>query len=112
MRTDAAGWLYLPAEQWRAALTYHHSPLASGNLELFARFEHVYRGGMRVPGPDALAYSNRHRATNLELTIRILTVRAFLRWENLFHRLDLSDIPPYRLPGQHLLWGVKWIFWN
>jgi hypothetical protein len=113
---DAPGWLYTPEHHWRAGLVYHHLPLASGNLEIFARLEHLFRGRMDVFAPtDATTVtevSDAYRATNLELTIRVVTVRAFLRWENLFHRLDQADLPAYELPGQHILWGVKWEFWN
>ena len=113
---DAPGWLYTPDHHWRAGLVYHHLPLPSGNLELFARLEHVFRGAMNVPGAGEDAgttvASDGYRATNLELTIRVVTVRAFLRWENLLHRLDQTDLPAYTLPGQHIVWGVKWEFWN
>ena len=113
---DAPGWLYTPDHHWRAGLVYHHRPLPSGNLEIFARLEHLYRGPMNVPGAGedagATVVSDAYRATNLELTIRVVTVRAFLRWENLFHRLRQTDLPAYELPGQHILWGVKWEFWN
>ncbi|MDX1674093.1 MAG: hypothetical protein R3314_04745 [Longimicrobiales bacterium] len=112
VRMDAPGWLYLPEDRWRAALVYHHLPLASGNLEVFARLEHVFRGRMNVPASSGTQLSEAYQATNLELTIRILTVRAFLRWQNLLHRLGQSDIPGFRFPGQRLLWGVKWEFWN
>ncbi|MFO7892594.1 MAG: hypothetical protein R6U63_02570 [Longimicrobiales bacterium] len=113
---DAPGWLYLPEHHWRAGLVYHHRPLPSGNLEFFARFEHLFRGRMNVPAPagETTPYveSDAYRATNLELTIRVLTVRAFLRWDNLFHRRDQADLPGFRLPGQRIVWGVKWEFWN
>ena len=113
---DAPGWLYLPRHHWRAALVYHQLPLPSDKLELFARVEHVFRGAMSVPAAagatDPIQRSDAYRATNLELTIRVLTVRAFLRWENLTHRLNQADLPGYEFPGQRILWGVKWIFWN
>ncbi len=113
---DAPGWLYTPDHHWRAGLVYHHLPLPSGNLEIFARLEHVFRGPMLVPAAadaaEPMVENDAYRATNLELTIRVVTVRAFLRWENVFHRLDQADLPAYPLPGQHILWGVKWDFWN
>lgn len=113
---DAPGWLYLPRHHWRAGLVYHHLPLPSDKLEFFARLEHVFRGAMYVPAEagatEPIRRSGAYRATSLELTIRILSVRAFLRWENLTHRLNQTDLPGYRFPGQHILWGVKWTFWN
>lgn len=115
-----ATWLYLPEHNWRAGLVYHHFPLPSGNLELFAKLEHVFRGRMRVPGaatpeapgPAAPAAVESYRATNLELTIRVLTVRAFLRWDNIRHRGGQQDLPGFTHPGQHVLYGVKWEFLN
>lgn len=115
-----ASWLYLPRHHWRAALVYHHLPLPSGNLELYGRVEHVYRDRMATPcdpplecdveGPGAGVAA--YRATNLELNIRVLTVRAFLRWENIRHRLQQQNLPGYDLPGQRILYGVKWTFFN
>lgn len=112
-------WLYLPEHQWKAALVYHHSPLPSGNLELYTRIEHAFRGGMTTPihtadGQPELARVAAYRATNVELVIRVLSVRAFVRWGNLLHRQGQSDLPSsdYWLPGQHITYGVKWIFTN
>jgi hypothetical protein len=107
------GWVYLPRQQWQAALVYHHLPLPSGNLELYLRLEHRYRGPMAVPGDDGtIATVAPYRSSNLELTIRVVTVRAFLRWENMAHRLFQEDLPGFFLPGQHLVYGVKWEFRN
>lgn len=127
--------LYLPEHQWRAALVYRHSPLPSGNLEIHARAEHVYRGRMNAPctpilaceeaaPADGLVPVGSYRATNIDLTIRVVTVRAFVRWENAFNRRFQQDLPfgypaepgtsPARLslPGQHFVYGVKWEFLN
>jgi hypothetical protein len=107
-----AGWPYFPTEQWSAALVYHDVPLPSGNLELYARAEHAVRGGMAVPAAEELARVGAYRATNLELTIRVMTVRAFLRWQNVFNRPFQEDVPGFQRPGQHVMYGVKWEFWN
>lgn len=107
-----AGWPYLPSEHWTAALVYHHLPLPSGNLEIYARGEHVLRGAMAVPAAGEPTTVGAYRATNVELTIRVMTVRAFLRWQNLFNRPFQEDLPGFRRPGQHIIYGVKWEFWN
>lgn len=119
-----ADWLYIPDHHWRVALVYHHLPLPSGNLELFTRVEHEFRGRMTAPAldpasgepgseqPSLRTRVGAYRATNLELTIRILTVRAFLRWENFTNRFNQRDLPGFTLPGQHILYGVKWEFLN
>lgn len=119
---DPAGWLYLPRHNWRAAMVYHHLPLPSGNLEISARAEHVFRGRMLVPGvpdpdaedvPDLLpAEVGSYRASNLEITIRVLTVQAFIRWENILNRRAQRDLPGFTHPGQNVLYGVKWEFLN
>lgn len=106
------GWVYFPAEQWRAGLVYHHLPLPTGNLELFARVEHELRGAMTVPTGAELQTVDAYQATNLELTIRVLTVRAFLRWQNVLHRVGQTDLVGFERPGQHIIYGVKWEFWN
>ncbi|MGK7310899.1 MAG: hypothetical protein ACN0LA_01550 [Candidatus Longimicrobiales bacterium M2_2A_002] len=111
-----AGWLYLPEEHWRLGLVYHHLPLPSGNLEIFGRIERVFRGPMYVPGPagepSATQVAPAYETTDLELTIRVLSVRAFVRWSNMLPQIDRADLPAYPLPGQNILWGVKWEFWN
>jgi hypothetical protein len=106
------GWPYFPSEQWTAALVYHHLPLPSGNLELYGRAEHTVRGAMTVPQPDGFVSVGAYRATNLEITIRVLTVRAFIRWNNLMNRPFQEDLPGFQRLGQHILYGVKWEFWN
>lgn len=105
-------WLYTPAEHWRAALVYHHLPLPSGNLELYGRAEHVVRGSMIVPGDVEPVRVGAYRASNIELTIRIVTVRAFMRWQNVLNRPFQQDVPGFLRPGQHIVYGVKWEFWN
>jgi hypothetical protein len=129
VRMDAPGWLYVPEDHFRASVVYHHMPLPSGNLELYARVEHVFRGGMAVPAPlgddgtdtgadpepvdqAGFAAVTSYRATNLELMIRVVTVRAFIRWENARHRLGQEDLPGFPLPGQRIMYGVKWDFLN
>lgn len=120
-----ADWLYVPDYHWRAGVVYHHVPLPSGNLEIFTRIEHEFRGRMRVPAgldggsgepeedPVALVTEvGAYRASNIELTIRVLTVRAFLRWDNITNRRGQRDLPEFPRPGQHILYGVKWEFLN
>jgi hypothetical protein len=107
-----AGWPYFPSEQWSAALVYHHLPLPSGNLEIFARAEHALRTRMAAPATGGWTAVGAYRANNLELTIRVMTVRAFLRWQNFTNRPLQQDIPGFQRPGQHVLYGVKWEFWN
>ena len=105
-------WPYFPAQQWNLALVYHDLPLPTDNLELYGRAEHVFRGDMVVPQAEGLVPVGAYQATNLELTIRVMTVRAFVRWQNVFHQLFQEDLPGFARPGQHIIYGVKWEFWN
>jgi hypothetical protein len=104
--------LYLPADQWRAALVFHDLPLPTGNLEIYARAEQRYRSPMAVPADGAVAAVPELHSTLLEVTIRVLTVRAFVRWDNILNRPFQQDVPGFNLPGQHVVYGVKWEFWN
>jgi hypothetical protein len=114
-RWTGSPWIYLPAESLRGAVVYHHSPLASGNLEILARLEGHHRSAMRIPGaggPGAVTVVPAHTGLDFYLQIRILDVRAFLRWENITNRLYDHDFPGRLHPGQRVLYGVKWEFWN
>ncbi len=117
------GWLYLPEYNWRAALVYHQLPLPSGHLELYARAEHVFRGRMTVAAPAGITEVGAYRASNLELSVRVLTLTAFLRWDDVLYSLRQTrqrDFPApagapettYLTPGQHIAYGVKWTFTN
>lgn len=103
-------WIYLPDRSWRLALDYHHLPMESGNLELFARLETHHRGSMAVPAPDGLAQVPGMTVWDFTFQVRVLSVRAFMRWENLTHQRDLFDFPGRVFPGQRLVYGVKWEF--
>jgi hypothetical protein len=105
-------WPYLPSEHWHAALVYHHLPLPTGNLEIFGRVLHEVRGRMMVPLDGGLNEVGPYAATNLELSIRVLDVHAFVRWQNMFNRPLQEDVPGFVRPGQHVFYGVKWQFWN
>ncbi len=114
-------WLYQPAHHWRAGLIYHDLPLPSGNLEIFWRLEHVFRGRMTVPGvpaegtdPSALSLAEvgAVRETNLELAIRVISLQAFVRWDNIMNRRGQRDLVQLERPGQRILYGVKWEFVN
>jgi hypothetical protein len=105
-------WPYFPSEQWTAALVYHHVPLPSGNLEIYGRADHGLRSAMRGASAGGWVPVGAYRASNLELTIRIMTVRAFVRWQNVSNRPFQEDVPGFRRPGQHVFYGVKWEFLN
>ncbi|MFW6201597.1 MAG: hypothetical protein ACOC8B_03400, partial [Gemmatimonadota bacterium] len=107
-------WPYLPERTARAALAFHDIPLESGNLEIIARFEGHHRGPVLMPDPadDRSVRVPQRTLFDFYLQIRIMTVRAFARWENIFHRTDVLDAPGRPFPGQRFIYGVKWEFWN
>lgn len=110
---EVSGWLYLPAQTFRASLVYHHLPLPSGNLEITARLDHVERGEMIVPSLDGgAAIVPPTRTLNGYLQIRIMDVRAFVRWDNILNAVGNADVPGRILPGQRIFYGVKWNFWD
>jgi hypothetical protein len=114
--TGDSPWIYLPEQSWRAALAYHDTPLPSGNLEVDARLELSHRDGMIVPtmadGIAGTAAVPGLTSMDFYLQIRILDVRAFVRWNNITHTLYQHDLPGRLLPGQRTIYGIKWSFWN
>lgn len=115
------GWSILqPLERARGGIVYHGLPLGHDQLEVFARLETEYRGAMLVIGPGTAAGMvpgepvgvEPVQRYNLDLQIRILSVRAFVHWGNLLHELDQLDVPGRPLPGRHAYFGVKWQLHN
>lgn len=111
---DGSLAIFQPVEQLRAALVYHGLPLASDQLEVQARLEGEYRGGMLAPTSEAgaTAVVAPSRRVNFDLSIRVLDVRAYVSWQNILHRVDLEDVPGRLLPGQTAWFGVDWELWN
>lgn len=110
--SDGRFALFQPVEQARAALVYHGMPLDTDQLEIEVRVEGEYRGEMRVPadtidGSGAVAVAGAQRL-NLDLSIRVIDVHAFLRWQNILHDQALLDLPGRTLPGQSAHFGVRW----
>lgn len=113
-------WPYHPQTSLKTALTYHQLPLPSGNLEISARLEFSHRAGILVPVPASSESGGTVTLTpvpalsslDFYLQIRVLDLRAFVRWNNITHRLDQQDLPGRIFPGQRAFYGVKWQFWN
>jgi hypothetical protein len=111
-------WAYLPAASGVAALELNALPLDSDNLEILLRGEAVHRGEIAVPDTAEAAVANGSLTTipqrtvfNADLIIRIMSVQAFLRYED-FSNQDPFDLPRRVLGGPRILYGVKWYFWN
>ena len=105
---------YLPDFDSRGAITAH-GLFYDGQLEPTLSFEVRSRGSMLVPASDAgdpLLETDPYTLTNLLFQIRILDVQAFGLWENFLNYQTAEDIPGVRLPGQRLIYGLRWIFRN
>lgn len=113
--TGEMTWAYLPARTWRFGLVYRHSPLESGNLDIFARVEHYRRGSLLAgesgTGATGLTPLGPLDLVNGYLQVRVLTVRAFLRWENILNT-GAEILPGRPAVPQRFLYGVKWEFQN
>lgn len=110
---DDARPFYVPDEVRRGAIVYHHVPLPSGNLEIYARLEHWRRGALLVPdGTGGSVTVPRNGQYDFYLQIRVVTLRAFLRWHNFTLRREQYDLPLHNLPIQRIYYGVKWTFTN
>lgn len=110
-------WIYVPVRSYRAGAELHTMPLRSGNLEVLGRLEFVYRGLMLAPNePTAETESDLRQLPGVNtldgyLQIRIMDVRAFMRWEDLTGQ-DAFNLPDRPIQGPRLIYGVKWQFFN
>lgn len=122
--------LYMPTRSYRAGVEVHTRPLKSGNLEILARVETVYRGAMVVPSPGAspdgedgedgegggfdeegLITMPNVQTFDAYLQIRIIDLRAYIRFEDLSGQ-RVQDFPERTLNGPRQIYGVKWQFFN
>ncbi len=111
--TKPPATIYLPNQSWRAALVVHWLPLASGHLEIYSRLERQSRGAFLEPATDGSVVTIPPlNPWDYFLQIRVLTVRAFVRWQFLGYRVEQYDIPGHIFPVQRTYYGVKWTFHN
>ena len=108
--------IYMPTRNYRAGLELHTIPLKSGNLEVLGRLEVIHRDVMTAPNlaEDATTPTITQPAVDYfdaYLEIRIIDVRAFVRYEDLSGE-KVEDVPGRALPGPRILYGVKWQFFN
>jgi hypothetical protein len=64
--------------------------------------------------PDGLLLQSvpYYQSWFFHLNVRVLTVRAFLRAENLANRLENQDYPGALLPGLRTMYGIRWTLFN
>ena len=112
---ETGGRPYLPRDEGRASLEYHRL-FYTGNLEPTFRVEAVRRGAALFPasrdGTRADASSSPYVLFNGFVQVRVIDVRIFGVFENLFNLRTAADVPGLRLPGARILYGVRWDFRN
>ena len=119
--------IYLPTQQYRAGLEYYAVPLKSGNLEMLGRIEMVHRGPMFAPlrttddqtgDPVTSITMPAIDYIDAYLQIRIIDVRAFVRYEDLTAQSPFvlpgrpPEVPARQIRGPRIIYGVKWQFFN
>jgi hypothetical protein len=121
-------WSYLPKRTYQAAFVFHRKYLASGNFEWWWSIGVRGRDPMSVrqvlpdtatvdPGSEEqpavmLASVPFYQSWYGSLEVRIVTVRAFVRWENFTIRRNLQDFPDRLLPQTRAEYGIRWTMWN
>jgi hypothetical protein len=119
VRWDRGG-LYLPERLYTGGLDYHGLPMESGNLEIWASAGVEGRDPMLTAlpvegdptSPPVLQEVPFGQSWHAFVQLRIVTVRIFIRFENLTVRENNQDIPGRVLPGARVIYGVRWTLWN
>jgi len=112
---DTPDRLYLPPQLGRAAVQFN-GVYKDGNLEPTLRLEMLARdatlaGDPATLGDDALV--RRYAMFNFYMQIRIIDIRLFYRYDNLFNlRNRPYDVPGTLIPTGRALYGVRWFFRN
>ncbi len=115
-------WRYLPRQSYDASLTFHDTFFPTGNLELWFDLGVKGRDPMVVPfsevaettaGPVQVpSMVPFYQSWYVRLQIRVVSVRAFIMWENFTIRQGNRDFPDRNLPFSRSLYGVRWTMWN
>jgi hypothetical protein len=115
-------WRYLPRRSYEGRLSFHDTFYPTGNLEVWfdlgvrgrdpmvMPFQEVAEGGDGTDMvPTMVPFS---QSWFVRLQIRVVTVRAFVMWENFTGRQRNQDFPGRVLPPTRSLYGVRWTMWN
>jgi hypothetical protein len=110
------GGIYRPARVYRGGISFRDTFYPTENLEIAARFLVEGRDPMQVAIPDPATGAPLevpfYQSWNADIQIRVVTVRLFIRWDNLSLRENNLDIPGYLLPRTRAMYGVRWILRN
>lgn len=110
--------VYRPKRLYRGGLDFHNVYKA-GSLELWSSLLVQGRDRMILPqvdptgGVDAgLLQVPFQQSWDFWIQVRVLTVRIFIRSENLTLRPQNQDFPGRLLPQTRTIYGVRWTLWN
>ena len=112
---------YRPTLSYDAALSFHDVFLPTGNFELLVDVGVEGRDPMNVfaasdpladPPTPPVAVVPFQQSWYARLQMRIVTVHAFVRWENFTLRDRNQDFPERLLPRTRTTYGVRWTLRN
>lgn len=112
-----SGGIYRPRRRYTGGFDFHNIYKA-GNLELQASALVQGRDPMLLPwiegeGEDAaLVQVPFQQSWDLWLQVRVLTVRIFIRAENVGLRPNNQDFPGRLMPQTRSIYGIRWTLWN
>lgn len=115
-------WRYLPRRSYQASLSFHDTFYPTGNLEVWFDLGVKGRDPMVIPFSEAVEAGGEastvpsmvpfFQSWFVRLQIRVVTVHAFIQWENFTVRQRNQDFLGRILPPTRSLYGVRWIMWN
>ena len=110
---------YLPETSYDGALVYHRSFLETGNFEWWWKVGVRGHSEMVVPtlteGDGTSRLPTRLPAFQYwyaRTQARVLSVRVFVRWDNLLGNPDLQFFPDRTLPPWRTVFGIRWTMLN
>lgn len=112
--------VYLPERMYGGALAFHRAYLESGNFEWWWRVGVRGHSEVMLPrleGPDGNGARLLARAPSFQYwyartQARILTVRIFVRWDNLLGNEELRYPPGPPLPTWRTVFGIRWTMFS
>ncbi len=111
---------YMPKATWNASLKYHNVFKETGNLELWTDLGVTQRDAMSLPLTETpegatepvLIRAPVYKEWYLMVQVRIVSVRVFVRFENLGNKRDNFDFPDRAQPVARAMYGVRWVLFN
>ncbi len=115
-------WRYLPRRSYEGSLSFHDTFYPTENLEIWFDLGVKGRDPMVLPFSEAVELGGGeatvpsmapfYQSWFVRLQIRVVSVRAFIMWENFTIRPNNQDFPGRILPSNRSLYGVRWTMWN